>query len=85
MSSEFDTSDPLGALMAEWRQTSNLFWAGAVATGILIFTPFSQLAWLLGLVLLGMLQLMLGQSVVIVGNELRKSNHGAPQPPEEAR
>ena len=30
MTSEFDTSDPLGALMAEWRQTSNLFWAGAV-------------------------------------------------------
>lgn len=85
MPSEFDTSDPLGALMAEWRQTNNIFWAGAVATGILIFTPFSKLAWLLGLVLLGMIQLMLGQSVVIVGNELRKAKSAAPHPPDEAR
>ena len=83
--SEFDTSDPLGALMTEWRQVTNFFWGGLIIAGILIFSPLPQVAWLLGLAAVGMPLLLLGQSVVIVGNELRKNGRAAPQAPEEAR
>ena len=84
-SSEFDTSDPLGALMVEWRQTTTIFWYGMITAGALVFSPAKEIAWLVGLAVLGMPLLLLGQSLVIVGNELRKTGRVSPQPSEEAR
>lgn len=71
MPTDFDTSDPLGLLMAEWAQVSTWFWvflgAAAVAAGFLpSFTPVVAAA------AVGLPILKLGHTVVIVGNELRK-------------
>jgi len=82
---EFDTSDPLGALMTEWRNAHLIFWIGVGGAGVLTMTPYAHLAWLLGVVVLGMLLILLGQSVVICANELRKTGRAAPQRPEDAR
>jgi len=84
-SSDFDTSDPLGALMVEWRQTTTIFWYGMVTAGALVFSPLERVAWLVGIAVLGMPLLLLGQSLVIVGNELRKSGKMRPHSSEEAR
>ena len=84
-SSDFDTSDPLGALMVEWRQTTTIFWYGMITAGALAFSPFERVAWLVGLAVLGMPLLLLGQSLVIVGNELRKTGKVLPHPSEDAR
>lgn len=84
-SHEFDTSDPLGALMAEWRNAHMIFWIGVAGAGVLTMTAYAKLAWLLGLVVLGMLLVLLGQSVVICANELRKTGRTAPQRPDDAR
>lgn len=82
---EFDTSDPLGALMFEWRNANVIFWLGVVGAGILSLTPYASIAWLLGVVVIGMLLVLLGQSVVICANELRKASRATPQRPEDAR
>ncbi len=71
MDTAFDTSDPLGALMAEWKQTAVWFWFALAAALILQFVK-PEIAWIVGVAAIGMPIIHLGQTVVIVGNELRK-------------
>lgn len=87
MPQDFDTSDPLGALMAEWRQITMQLWIGVVAAALLSFagTPFTSVAWVVVAAVLGMAIVQLGQTVVIVGNELRKSLTSPSQDSEEKR
>ncbi|MDA1266364.1 MAG: hypothetical protein O2816_14895 [Planctomycetota bacterium] len=84
MTPEYDTSDPLGALMADWRATGSWFWFGmAVAAGLTFVKP--EFAWIVALSSIGMPVVQLGQTVVIVGNELRKSQRGRPTKSDEPR
>ncbi len=85
MQPQFDTSDPLGALMTEWKRASGLFPLGVAAAAFLTFTKAAGIAWVLGLLMLGMLLILLGQTVVIVGNELRKAKRVLPEPFDDAQ
>lgn len=79
MPSTYDP-DPLSALLHEWRQTALLFWLGlAVATACALLLP--QMAWVVGVAVLGFPLVQLGQTVVIVGNELRKNSDHQPDEP----
>ena len=81
MTQEYDTSDPLGALMADWRATGTWFWFGmAVAAGLTFIKP--EIAWIVALAAVGLPLVHLGQTVVIVGNELRKTQRTRPESDE---
>ena len=84
MAPDYDTSDPLGALMADWRVTETWFWFGmALAVGMTFLK--AELAWIVALATVGMPLIHLGKTVVIVGNELRKSQRTRPTDSEEPR
>ncbi len=71
MAIDFDKDDPLGALMSEWSQMALGFWIGlAAALALALLLP--EIAWVVGLGLIGVILMQLGNTVVVVGNELRK-------------
>lgn len=74
-----ETTDPLAALLIEWRQMSLQFWVAVIAALALTQTEVASLAWILGVVAIGMPLLLLGQTVVIISNEERKLHGAAPQ------
>ena len=76
MPPEFDTSDPLGALMTEWRQIAAWFWFG-LAAAVVFALLLPDVAWVVGVAALGFPLIQLGHTIVIVGNELRKNQRGA--------
>ncbi len=81
--STYDNTDPLGLLMTEWSLMTYSFWAMLIAgaSALLLQDRIGAWSMSLGIVLvvaaLGLPLLKCGQTLVIVGNELRKQ----PQPP----
>jgi hypothetical protein len=73
-------SDPLSALLHEWRQTAMLFWLG-LAAAVVCALLLPQVAWVVGVAVLGFPLVQLGQTIVIVGNELRKTGRNQSDEP----
>ena len=71
MHDSYDTSDPLGLLMAEWNQIAIWFWALLIAAVVLTWfqTPYGLVVAVAGV---GFPIIKLGPTLVVVANELRK-------------
>ncbi len=71
MHDSYDTSDPLGLLMAEWSQVAIWFWSLLIAAGFLTWfqTPYGGV---LAAAAVGFPLVKLGPTLVVTANELRK-------------
>lgn len=79
MSPDYDTSDPLQLLMAEWTQAGRWFWVflGASALALLLLPRFPNLALLIAGAGFGQVLLRFGSTVIVATNELRKELRSA--------
>lgn len=71
MHDSYDTSDPLGLLMAEWSQIAIWFWGLLITAGVLTWfqTPYGTL---MAAAAVGFPLTKLGPTLVVTANELRK-------------
>lgn len=79
MKADYETTDPLQLLMAEWKET-NWWFFGLLATALfarVTIPTLPELSLLLAAFALGLVLLKLGTSLLVIANELRKELRGS--------
>ena len=82
MHDSYDTTDPLGMLMAEWSQVAIWFWALLIAAGLLTWfqTPYGVV---MAAAAVGFPLIKLGPTLLVTANELRKELRRQSEAPED--
>ena len=82
MHDSYDTSDPLGLLMAEWSQIAIWFWALMISAVVLTWfnTSYGEVV---AIAAVGFPLIKLGPTLVVAANEVRKELRRPRPAPED--